>query len=50
MKAVADALLSGSDLGLVAECHNLSWKATEPELNQIREYLVAEWVGSSRSE
>jgi hypothetical protein len=48
IKAVADALLSGSDLGLVAECHNLSWNATEPELDHIREYLVAEWVAFRR--
>jgi hypothetical protein len=39
--AVADALKRGSDICLVATCHELIWTATELELEQIHEYLGA---------
>jgi len=38
---VADALQRGSDICLVAICHDVIWTATELELEQIREYLQA---------
>jgi hypothetical protein len=38
---VADALQRGSDICLVATCHDVIWTATELELEQIREYFCA---------
>jgi len=38
---VADALQRGSDICLVATCHDVIWTATELELEQIDEYLGA---------
>jgi hypothetical protein len=38
---VADALQRGSDISLVATCHDVVWTATELELEQIREYFGA---------
>jgi hypothetical protein len=38
---VADALRRGSDICLVATCHDVIWAATELELEQIHEYLGA---------
>jgi hypothetical protein len=38
---VVDALNRGSDISLVATCHDLIWTATELELEQIHEYLSA---------
>ena len=38
---VADALQRGSDICLVATCHDVIWAATELELEQIHEYLGA---------
>jgi hypothetical protein len=38
---VADALQRGSDICLVATCHDVIWSATELELEQISEYLGA---------
>jgi hypothetical protein len=38
---VADALQRGSDIWLVAACHDVTWTATELELEQIRQYLEA---------
>jgi hypothetical protein len=38
---VADALQRGSDICLVATCHDVIWNATELELEQIDEYLGA---------
>ncbi len=37
---VADALARGSDISLVATCHDVIWTATELELEQIQQYLV----------
>jgi len=36
---VADALQKGSDICLVAICHDVIWNATELELEQIHQYL-----------
>ena len=36
---VADALQKGSDICLVATCHDVIWTATELELEQIHQYL-----------
>ncbi len=38
---VTDALQRGSDICLVATCHDVIWTATELELEQIREYVGA---------
>jgi hypothetical protein len=38
---VADSLRRGSDICLVATCHDVIWTATELELEQIYEYLGA---------
>ena len=38
---VADALQRGSDICLVATCHDVIWTATELELEQIHQYLEA---------
>jgi len=38
---VAEALKWGSDICLVATCHDLIWSATELELEQIHEYFSA---------
>jgi hypothetical protein len=38
---VADALKRGSDICLVATCHEVIWTASELELEQIHEYLGA---------
>jgi hypothetical protein len=38
---VTDALQRGSDICLVATCHDVIWTATESELEQIHEYLGA---------
>ena len=38
---VTDALQKGSDIYLVATCHDMIWTASELELEQIREYLGA---------
>jgi hypothetical protein len=45
---VADALQRGSDICLVATCHDVVWTATELELEQIREYLGAVHQGGVR--
>jgi hypothetical protein len=42
---VAAALATGS-LRLYASCHVASWDASEPELEQIREFLDAAWSES----
>ncbi|MEA3174597.1 MAG: hypothetical protein QOF42_2008 [Gammaproteobacteria bacterium] len=41
---VVYALNGGSDISLVATCHDVIWTATEPELHQIHEYLDAGFV------
>ena len=38
---VAEALKWGSDICLVATCHDMIWSATELELEQIHEYFAA---------
>jgi hypothetical protein len=40
MNEVVDALDRGSDISLVATCHDVIWTATELELEQIQEYLI----------
>jgi hypothetical protein len=44
---VVYALNRGSDICLVATCHDVIWTATEPELHQIHEYLVVLTGGSA---
>jgi hypothetical protein len=40
LNEVVDALDRGSDISLVATCHDVIWTATELELEQIHQYLV----------
>jgi hypothetical protein len=43
---VANALLlAGNTLPLYASCHDYYWTASQWELQQIREYLGALWLG-----
>jgi hypothetical protein len=46
ISVVADALLRGADICLVATCHDVIWDASELELEQIREYLGATWLAA----
>jgi NH3-dependent NAD+ synthetase len=43
---VVYALKGGSDITLVATCHDVIWTATEQELEQIHEYLLVLKGGS----
>lgn len=43
---IADALGRGSDICLVAMCHDVIWTATDLELEQIRQYLEAAHPGT----
>jgi hypothetical protein len=45
---VVDALRSGTDICLVATCHDRIWDATDVELEQIRECLGAIWLSAQR--
>ncbi len=45
---LAYALNRGSDISLVATCHDVIWTATEPELQQIHEYLEVLTGGSGK--
>jgi hypothetical protein len=38
---VATALITGKNLRLYSECHDLYWTATKVEREQLREYLAA---------
>jgi len=40
LNEVLDALDRGSDISLVATCHDVIWTATELEMEQIHQYLV----------
>jgi hypothetical protein len=41
VEVVADSLRRGSDICLVATCHDIIWTASESELEQIHEHLAA---------
>ena len=41
---VADALIAGTALRLAAKCHPVDWEASESEIEQIREYLMASCI------
>jgi len=45
---VVYALNRGSDITLVATCHDVIWSATELELEQIHEYLLVLKGGSDK--
>ena len=45
---VVHALNGGSDISLVATCHDVIWTATERELEQIHQYLLALEGGSDK--
>jgi hypothetical protein len=47
---VSDALQKGSDICLVATCHDVIWTATESELEQIHEYLGAALLAALRQD
>ena len=44
---VVYALTRGSDISLVATCHDVIWTATELELQQIQEYATVVAGGSA---
>jgi hypothetical protein len=46
---VADALLRGANISLMAECHNAIWDASDSELEQIRECLGTVWLDAQCS-
>jgi hypothetical protein len=41
VSVIAEALIVGSSIRLHAGCHDVSWDATELEVEQIREHLGA---------
>jgi DNA-binding IclR family transcriptional regulator len=47
---LAAALLNHGPIVLHSNCHDVSWAATEIEVEQIREYLGAPWLESGRAE
>jgi hypothetical protein len=49
LNEVVYALNRGSDISLVATCHDVIWTATELELEQIQQYLLAHKGGSDKS-
>jgi hypothetical protein len=48
VSVVADALLRGANISLMAACHNAIWDASDLELEQIREYLGTVWLDAQR--
>jgi hypothetical protein len=49
VRIVADALLRDAGISLVAVCHGTTWKASDSELDQIRQYLGIVWLDAQRS-
>jgi hypothetical protein len=47
---IAETLIKGSPIRLHAGCHDVSWDASQLEVEQIREYLGAGVVTHSRVE
>lgn len=41
---VADALIAGKALRLTTKCHSADWEASESEIEQIREYMMASCI------
>lgn len=41
---VVDALRRGTNICLLATCHDVIWDATDIEVEQIREHLGAIWL------
>ncbi|HEV7612829.1 MAG TPA: hypothetical protein VGO37_13185 [Steroidobacteraceae bacterium] len=41
---VVDALINDRKIRLYATCHDRSWKASDVEVQQLREYLGAVWL------
>jgi hypothetical protein len=48
ISVVTDALDCG-DIRLYANCHVASWEASEAEIEQIREFLDADWSENPQS-
>ena len=48
LNELAYALHGGSDISLVATCHDVIWTATELELEQIQAYLLVLMGGSDK--
>jgi hypothetical protein len=44
VSVVADALIAGTRLHLSTKCHAPGWDATQVEIEQIREYLMASCI------
>ena len=49
LNEVAHALNRGSEISLVATCHDVIWTATELELEQIHTYLLVSKLYPSRA-
>jgi hypothetical protein len=52
VSVVAEALIAAKRLQLSTACHSVEWSATQVELEQIREYLIASCIdlhGTSRA-
>jgi hypothetical protein len=45
---IAEALIQHAPITLHAGCHEVSWRASAIEVEQIREYLGASWLESTR--
>jgi hypothetical protein len=46
---VTIAVIEWHCMRLYSSCHEVFWDASEMELEQIREYLGASWIGASPS-
>jgi len=46
---IVGALINGRPIHLYAACHDKSWIAGYVEVQQIRSYLGATWLGAQRS-
>ena len=44
---VADALIKKEGIYLRAACHDAAWNASPTEIEQLREYMGAPWIGSA---
>ena len=46
---VARAIWAGDTIPLLASCHNVHWKASAAEVEQIREYFEAARLGTRQA-
>lgn len=45
---LADALISSKPIRLYASCHDISWNASEPEVQAIRDHIYKAAIESER--